>query len=146
MAWVTGSVFATDGQTLDRRLDELAGSVCDADPRSREQRRADALGALAAGAERLVCGCGSADCAATPAPKNNLVIHVIAEQASVEGTATTPGVLFGVEGHRPSAKLADFVRCRDLTCRAPGCDRPAISCDIDHTIPYPTAVPRMRRI
>src|SRR6202008_1197356 len=55
MAWVTDSVFATDGQTLDRRFDEWAGSVCDADPRSREQRRADALGALAAGAERLVC-------------------------------------------------------------------------------------------
>ena len=35
-----------------------------------------------------------------------------------------------------SAKLAEFVRCRDLTCRAPGCDRPAVGCDIDHTIPY----------
>jgi hypothetical protein len=32
--------------------------------------------------------------------------------------------------------LADFVRCRDLTCRAPGCDEPAVHCDIDHTIPY----------
>jgi hypothetical protein len=39
-------------------------------------------------------------------------------------------------GYVPSAALADFVRCRDLTCRAPGCDRPAIGCDIDHTIPY----------
>jgi hypothetical protein len=28
------------------------------------------------------------------------------------------------------------VRCRDLTCRAPGCDRPATECDLDHTIPY----------
>ncbi|HWT48228.1 MAG TPA: DUF222 domain-containing protein, partial [Mycobacterium sp.] len=42
MAWVTGSVFATDGQALDRRLDELAGSVCEGDPRSLKQRRADA--------------------------------------------------------------------------------------------------------
>jgi hypothetical protein len=32
--------------------------------------------------------------------------------------------------------LADFVRCRDLTCRWPGCDQPAIGCDVDHTIPY----------
>jgi hypothetical protein len=23
-----------------------------------------------------------------------------------------------------------------LTCRWPGCDAPAIGCDIDHTIPY----------
>ena len=28
------------------------------------------------------------------------------------------------------------MRCRDLTCRAPGCDRPAVDCDLDHTIPY----------
>jgi hypothetical protein len=38
--------------------------------------------------------------------------------------------------YRPSAGLADFVRCRDLTCRFPGCDCPADLCDIDHTIPY----------
>ncbi len=37
----------------------------------------------------------------------------------------------------PSAVLATFVRCRDLTCRFPGCDAPADVCDVDHTIPYP---------
>jgi hypothetical protein len=166
MAWVTGSVFATGGTALDRRLDELAATVCDTDPRTREQRRADALGALAAGTDRLVCGCGSADCsAAAPSPRSNVVIHVIAEQASVDGTGTTPGVLPGAEGlipaelvaelaksaklqplilpteapepgYTPSAKLADFVRCRDLTCRAPGCDQPAGLCDLDHTVAY----------
>ena len=31
---------------------------------------------------------------------------------------------------------ADFVRCRDLTCRWPGCDQPVFDCDIDHTVPY----------
>ncbi len=166
MAWLTASVFATAGHALDRRLEELAGTVCDADPRTRAQRRADALGALAAGAERLVCGCGSAGCRpVAPARASTVVIHVVAEQASVEGTGTTPGVLPGVEGlipaeliaelaksarlvpvsrpahgaepgYTPSAKLADFVRCRDLTCRAPGCERPAMHCDLDHTIPY----------
>ncbi|MGE2716820.1 DUF222 domain-containing protein, partial [Mycolicibacterium litorale] len=39
--------------------------------------------------------------------------------------------------HRPSAALQDFVRCRDLTCRFPGCDTPAYRCDVDHTVPYP---------
>jgi hypothetical protein len=39
-------------------------------------------------------------------------------------------------GYTPSAALADFVRCRDLTCRWPGCDHPARDCDLDHTIPY----------
>ncbi|MEU0496499.1 DUF222 domain-containing protein [Mycobacterium sp. NPDC006124] len=39
--------------------------------------------------------------------------------------------------YRPSKKLADFVRCRDMTCRFPGCRAPATNCDIDHTIPWP---------
>ena len=39
-------------------------------------------------------------------------------------------------GYAPSKKLADFVRCRDLTCRWPGCDRPAFDCDIYDTVPY----------
>lgn len=38
--------------------------------------------------------------------------------------------------YAPSRALADFVRCRDLTCRFPGCDRPAVACDLDHTIPH----------
>ena len=37
----------------------------------------------------------------------------------------------------PSAALAWFVRCRDLTCRFPGCSKPATDSDLDHTIPYP---------
>ena len=37
----------------------------------------------------------------------------------------------------PTPTLANFVRCRDLTCRFPGCDKPAEYCDIDHTVPYP---------
>jgi hypothetical protein len=39
--------------------------------------------------------------------------------------------------YTPSRTLADFVRCRDLTCRFPGCDQPATHCDLDHTVPYP---------
>jgi hypothetical protein len=39
--------------------------------------------------------------------------------------------------YRPSAELAEFVRMRDLYCRAPGCDVPGDRCDLDHTIPYP---------
>jgi hypothetical protein len=39
--------------------------------------------------------------------------------------------------YAPSRALADFVRCRDLTCRFPHCGVPANRCDIDHTIAYP---------
>lgn len=166
IAFVTGNVLATAGRALDRRLDELAGTVCDADPRTREQRRADALGALAAGADRLVCGCDSPGCdAAARAGSGSVVIYVVAEQASVDGSGQAPGAVLGSEGlisaellaelakdarllpltappdapeprYIPSAKLAAFVRCRDLTCRAPGCDRPATDCDLDHTVAY----------
>ena len=166
MAYVTGSVLNTAGRALDRRLNEIADTVCEADPRTREQRRADALGALAGGADRLVCGCGSADChAAARACTSNVVIHVVADQASVDGTGDASANVAGAEGlipaemvaelaktarlqplvppaddpeprYVPSAKLADFVRSRDLTCRAPGCDRPAFECDLDHTRAY----------
>lgn len=166
MAFVTGTVLATAGRALDRRLDEIAGTVCNGDPRNREQRRADALGALAGGADRLVCGCGSPDCgAAARTGKGSVVIYVVAEQSSIDGSGRTPGAVFGSEGlisaelvaelakdaqlqplvvpsdapeprYAPSAKLAAFVRARDLTCRAPGCDRPATDCDVDHTVAY----------
>ena len=166
MAWLSGCVLATAGQALDRRLDDLAASVCGADPRTREQRRADALCALTAGADRLACGCGSRDCVATkPVSGPNVVIHVVADQASVDGTGGASANVAGAEGlipaemvaelaktarlqpllppaadpeprYVPSAKLADFVRSRDLTCRAPGCDRPAFECDLDHTRAY----------
>src|SRR5262245_25504172 len=37
----------------------------------------------------------------------------------------------------PPAALADQVRARDVTCRFPGCRRPAIGCDLDHTRRHP---------
>ncbi|AFM15738.1 protein of unknown function DUF222 [Mycolicibacterium chubuense NBB4] len=39
--------------------------------------------------------------------------------------------------YRPSAKLAEFVRTRDVFCRYPGCDVRAERCDIDHVVPWP---------
>jgi hypothetical protein len=174
--WPTGSGLAgveaqlrgTDGAALDRRLDALANTVCPNDPRALKERRADALGALAAGLAALRCECTSPECSAAARSSGaDIVIHVLAEQASVEGTATTPGYVPGYgplparvvqdladtakvkplivpdpttspePGYRPSAALAEFVRLRDLTCRFPGCDRPAEVCDIDHTVPWP---------
>lgn len=49
----------------------------------------------------------------------------------------TPAALLCAEPrYRPSAALADYIRCRDLHCRFPGCDRPAEVCDLDHTVPW----------
>ena len=168
-AELDGVITSTDAAALDARLDALAATVCPDDPRTVEQRRADALGALAVGLERLACRCGSAQCPAGERPTNtSVVIHVVAEQATVEGRSDKPAYLLGPntlisaqlvaelaeeaqrrplfdfttsdaeQRYRPSTALAEFVRARDLTCRAPGCDRPALDCDLDHTIPWPT--------
>ncbi len=167
MSHIEGSLLSLDAHALDQRLDALAATVCEHDPRSREQRRADALGALAAGADRLGCRCARSDCGAGKrSAAGPVVIHVIAERAVLDGGGSTPAVQIGAEGliapellaelaasarvvplvhpgdaapesgYVPSRALADFVRCRDLTCRWPGCDRPATDCDVDHTIPY----------
>lgn len=166
IAEVYGNVFASTAQALDRRLNQLAGTVCDADPRTTAQRRADALTALVAGADRMRCTCGGPDCprAQDSLRDRNVVIHVVADQGGVAGTGTTPGFMAGVDElipphviaelaksatlrplsfpsgpeprYTPSTALADFVRCRDLTCRAPGCDVPAVRCDLDHSVPF----------
>jgi hypothetical protein len=39
-------------------------------------------------------------------------------------------------GYRPSPRLQRLVRARASTCTAPGCRRPATTCDLDHTRGY----------
>ncbi|MEU0496783.1 DUF222 domain-containing protein [Mycobacterium sp. NPDC006124] len=64
----------------------------------------------------------------------------VARRATIGATITPivhPGQAPPENRYRPSKKLADFVRCRDMTCRFPGCRMPATQTDIDHTIPWP---------
>jgi hypothetical protein len=70
--------------------------------------------------------------AVVPAP----VVAQVAMHATIR-TLIHPGQAPPEPRYRPSRALAEFVRCRDLTCRFPGCTRPATVADIDHTIPYP---------
>ncbi|KUM06257.1 hypothetical protein AVZ31_22820, partial [Mycolicibacterium neoaurum] len=58
-----GRMRATDAAISDTRLNDLARGVCDGDPRTVAERRADALAAVLAGADRLTCLCGDPDCA-----------------------------------------------------------------------------------
>ncbi|GIH03175.1 hypothetical protein Rhe02_12420 [Rhizocola hellebori] len=47
------------------------------------------------------------------------------------------GGVFGDPGRRfPNAALARHIRARDRMCRAPGCRRPALQTDLDHTIAH----------
>lgn len=67
-----------------------------------------------------------------PAPLLSQLIRGGAKVCPIEPPSDKP------EPHyRPSAEVAQFVRMRDLHCRAPGCNVPADRCDIDHTVPYP---------
>jgi hypothetical protein len=238
IAHLSGTVAATDGTAFDQRLHALAATTCERDPRTLDQRRAAALGALGFGWDRLPCLCERPDCAAATKPAGGgVIIHVIAPVDTVDTVDTrtnpqppadpepptapapetetgsppvgdlatqrralvgapppllpkpwssynwsglvaainadpgqtcpaAPGVILGgavlpapiaaqaaihatitslihpgqappEPGYRPSKKLAEFIRCRDLTCRAPGCTKPATITDIDHTIPWP---------
>lgn len=172
MAEVYGTVAAAAATAFDRRLSQIAKQVCPGDPRTLDQRRADALSALTQG-RRLTCACGQPSC---PTRSNveeperdrggaQVVINVIATDQTVHANGSQPGYLEGygvidaeqvrelaaaaslliadpltspVEAlrYQPSAALERAIRCRDLTCRFPGCSRPAVLCDLDHTVPF----------
>jgi hypothetical protein len=116
------------------------------------------------------CPARDDDSAPTPGPVRT-VINVIATEATVAGDSAQPGYLEGygvidaeqvrqlaasarlqplscpAEGaeralrYQPTAALARWIRCRDVTCRFPGCDRKASFCDLDHTDPFNHANP-----
>jgi len=56
---IWGEVRSTDAAAFDMKLNALAGSVCRDDPRTKRQRRTDALGPLADGLDTMACLCGS---------------------------------------------------------------------------------------
>ena len=220
---VWGRLHTPDAALLGQRLTAMTLGVCQDDPRTMAQRRADAIGALAAGSTHLACRCGHPACpaGADDGRATSITVHVIAEesttqsrpdpylngeglapgrdtssadppsgdppgadphsgdtpggdppgadpQASVPTPHRKPALIPGIHGgiipapllaelithgakirivsrpgaapeprYRPSTALDEFVRMRDLTCRFPGCDKPAVHADIDHTVPYP---------
>jgi hypothetical protein len=75
MAGIWGSVHAADGAQFDAKLDALASTVCDEDPRTHEQRRADAIGPLSRYEATPACRCGRAECPA-PAERKALTKRV----------------------------------------------------------------------
>lgn len=118
LAQFWGAVRAADAAVLDRRLDALAGSVCAEDSRTKRQRRADALAVLAAGVDSLVCDCGSEQCpAAGAAAPAQVVIHVVAEAATVSGESATPGQS-ARPGYLPGFGAVAAETVRDLATRA----------------------------
>jgi hypothetical protein len=183
-----GRMSGPEAAVARARITAMARGVCDDDPRTLAQRRADAHAALMAGSPVLTCLCDNPSCEARTVDDgraSSVVVHVITDQATLDAATADPGIhgprdpaeqqeraasggLAIIPGqgvvpptvladvvargakvtpvtvpteaeprYRPSAATDRFVRLRDLTCRAPGCDRPAEHADIDHTVPYP---------
>ncbi len=110
-ATIWANVDAEDAAAFDQRLDALADTVCEHDPRSRERRRSDAIGPLARLEAQLVCRCGREDCPAAQrrAAADAAVVHVLASQATLDGASEDPGYLPGY-GILPAERVRDLAR------------------------------------
>ncbi|KRD06969.1 hypothetical protein ASE48_13625 [Mycobacterium sp. Root265] len=95
-----GRLRVTDKKVLEKRLNDLADTVCGNDPRARGELRAAALAALGVVGpqlERLACGCGDAGCQGSGKdPRSTAVtIYVLTDQVPAAGEGsprhTTPG-------------------------------------------------------
>jgi hypothetical protein len=83
-------LYAPDALVLKQCVEELARGVCEDDPRTLGERRADALTALAAGIHVLACQCATSGCPAAHRevpPPASVVIHNIAHADTVEAPA-----------------------------------------------------------
>ena len=116
-ACIEALLFAPDAEALDQRLDAMARAVCDGDPRTIEQRRSDALGALGHGGDRLACGCEDPRCDAAGVQPSAVVVHVVAEQESL--TDDTAVQLDGESAPGPTA-----AELRQMTVREALSPRP----------------------
>jgi hypothetical protein len=165
-AKVDGVLTAAAASVAQARIAALAAAVCRHDPRTLDQRRADAMAAMAAGTA-LDCGCGRPDCPIPPAaPAARIELHVLTDSPTMLGEGPGVGYLDGLgvldadqirdlateatvrplaepavtaeqaRRYQPCAALERWVRARDLTCRFPGCERRAAVCDLDHTVPF----------
>ena len=124
---IWGRLFGTDATLLDRRLTAMARAVCDTDPRTLAQRRADALGALAAGADHLACTCGNPACPAgvDDGRASSVVVHIVADDDR-PGTPNRIPVCTARNRYPPSrrARRANEV----VPGRRPGSSRAGRSC------------------
>ncbi|MDR7169117.1 uncharacterized protein YjiS (DUF1127 family) [Nocardia kruczakiae] len=155
-AVVAGLLPADGAETVAMRLRDMAYEVCPEDPRTMPQRRADALVALAVGAERLDCACGRGmRCTATvseqtgpDAPRTSgrarshrPLIQVGVSAEALSGESEEPAHLVGygpidAEFARRIAERGESVTVVesgvriDGLCAFPGCVMPSATTDL----------------
>ncbi|WP_418004378.1 DUF222 domain-containing protein [Mycobacterium sp. PDNC021] len=139
VASIWGALLATDAELLDRVLTEMARQVCANDPRTFGQRRADALGVLAARGDRLACQCGAPDCpAAGPdARATAVVIHVLTDALP----APVADPLLSGDPAAPLAPIPPAPQREPDAALAPASEPAPVSDPQPATTPYNTPAP-----
>ena len=159
MGELYGFLAATDLAAIMTKVDWVARRMTADDGRTLEQRRADAFVAFVLGdaahaahvgtvvnvvtvAESTLAGRDgeptelagygpiSAEHARGMASRGNVAWRVL--------TTDTAGHLLdaGRTTRVPPRRLSEYVRLRDVTCRFPGCTRPARTADLDHVVAW----------
>ncbi|WP_063001873.1 DUF222 domain-containing protein [Nocardia mikamii] len=155
-AVVAGLLPADGAQTVATRLRDMAHEVCAADPRTMPQRRADALVALAEGAQRLDCACGRGKrCTAIGSERTapNIprtsgragnrrpLIQVGVSAETLGGDSEEPAYLAGygpidaelarrIVERGESVTVAESAVRIDGLCAFPGCVMPTVTTDL----------------
>ncbi|MEH3155883.1 MAG: DUF222 domain-containing protein [Gordonia paraffinivorans] len=120
---LSASLPMVDAAAIDARLTAMANALHPSDPRTRAQRRADALIALAAGRDHLECGCDTCilprEEIAEPIPASAPVgpvrpaFHIVVNLSTLLGLDDQPGYLDGrgiIDADTMRALLADAQR------------------------------------
>ncbi len=160
MAWLGIHLPSPDAEAIWQRIAGIAQCLarCDDESRTFDQIRADAFADILTGRidpatePRVTVGVlvpvlsllGQSDAPATlegRIPIDPETARRLAVQApSFHRILTHPvsGAIVDVDrtSYRVPADLARLLALRDVTCRHPGCGRPAKRCDIDHTIDW----------
>ncbi len=145
-------------------VDALASVTSATDPRTADQRRADALVDLGVAAlhdpllpkaqgmrPSIQVTVAASTLLGVDAQPGELAGHgpipaSIARRLAADDTGTWRRLLtdpatntlldYGRETYRPPKDLTEYVIARDQTCTFPGCSRAAQRCDLDHRIPH----------
>ena len=151
MSAIDAVASAEETAMIMARLEKLAMSVCKADPRRKSDRMADALFTVVM-AREFYCQCPNdpkhpctADIRTVPTHEAvasgidvKIILHVIADQATVDGSADSPGYLAG-HGVISADHVRDIASRPEVVARPMGneyreVDRAEALVDIAHTL------------
>lgn len=164
MAELWALLPAEGAAAITAAIDALASATSADDPRSADQRRADALVDIAVAvlhdpllpkaqgmrpavrvtvALSTLVGCDDEPGTLAgygPIPAS-VARRIAADETGtwrrlVTDPLTAQLLDYGRTTYRPPRDLADFVMARDQVCMFPHCNRPAHRCHLDHRVPY----------